>query len=224
MTGDQTDIVRRIKAALPIGWFADDSPMLDCILYGVSQVWEWIYDWIVYAQKQTRISTASELWLNLISADYFGSDLPRRSGESDGHFRRRIQGDLLRERATRFAIASVVTDLTGRPPEIFEPARCFDTGGYGVDPTTRGGLAYATVGGWGSLNLPFQCFITAYRPVSAGIASVSGWCCPSGGYGAGEIEYADLSLMEDQLSDAEIYGAISNTLPIGVVGWTKIIN
>jgi hypothetical protein len=107
---------------------------------------------------------------------------------------------------------------------IFEPAYCLDTGGYGVDPTTGGGLAYNTLGGWGSLTLPFQCFITAYRPYGSGIASVSGWGCPSGSYGAGAIEYADISLMEDQVSDAEIYTAIAEMLPVSVIAWTAIVD
>jgi hypothetical protein len=224
MIGDQADITRRIKAVLPTGWFADTSPVLDSILSGVSQVWVWIYDWIAYAKSQTRVETASGLWLDLITLDYFGPGLPRRSGETDNHFRHRIKSNLLRERVTRSAIITVLTELTGRPPKIFEPAHCLDTGGYGVSPITRGGLAYSAAGGWGSLALPFQCFIIAYRPVTAGIATVSGWGCPLGGYGAGAIEYADLSLMEGRLADSEIYTAISSTLPIGVIGWTKIID
>ncbi|MDR3536531.1 MAG: hypothetical protein P4L71_08525 [Acetobacteraceae bacterium] len=222
MTGDQADIIGRIKSTLPVGWFPDDSPMLDSLLGGVAQAWSWIYDWISYVGQQTRITTAAGVWLDLAAVDYFGADLPRRPHETDEHFSKRIHRNLLRKRGTRCDVISALTDLTGRSPDVFEPARCSDTGAYGIDPASSGGLSYNAVGGWGSLALPFQCFITAYRPVPSGIAFVSGWCCYAGGYGGGVIQYVDLALMEDQISDMEIYGAISLTLPVATIGWTRI--
>ncbi len=224
MIGDQADIVRRIKGALPVGWFADDSPLLNCLLGGVAHAWSWIHDWIRYVEQQTRIATAANVWLDLIAYDYFGSGLTRRPREADAHYGMRIRGNLMRLRGTRRDVISALTDLTGRPPAMFEPAWCPDTGGYGIGPTSSGGLAYNLIGGWGSLALPFQCFITVYRPLVRGIAFVSGWSCPAAGYGVGVIQYANLALFVDQISDAEIYDAVSTTLPISVLGWTRIVD
>ena len=46
----------------------------------------------------------------------------------------------MRERNTRNAVISVLTDLTGRTPLVFEPSRPADTGGYGI------GTGYGVVG------------------------------------------------------------------------------
>jgi len=115
-----------------------------------------------------------------------------------------------------------VVDLTGREPSIFEPALPSDTGAYGTHPESRGGLAYGVAGGWGNLSLPFQCFVTAYRPHGTGIASVSGWCCPGGAYGQGAMEYANIELMEDLVSDAEILATIARTMPVAATAWTRL--
>lgn len=222
MTGDQADLARRIRATLPVGWFSDESPLLHGLLAGLSEAWSWAYAAIQYVEQQTRLRTATGVWLDLIASDYFRTDVRRRPREIDDHFRKRLQSNLLRERATRSAIVAVLSDLTGRQPLVFEPAYCLDTGGYGVNPATSGGLAYNATGGWGSLALPFQCFVTVYRPFGTGIAMVSGWGCRSGGYGTGAIEYADMELMEDQISDAQIYDAISRTLPTAAICWARI--
>lgn len=222
MTGDQADIVRRVRGTLPIGWFADQSPLLDGLLAGIASAWSWIYDWVYYVEQQARIATAVDVWLDLIGCDYFGSGLVRRPREVDSHYGARIRNNLIRQRGTRRDVISVLTDLTGRSPAVFEPAWCFDTGGYGIDQASSGGLSYNVVGGWGSLALPFQCFITAYRPFTGGIAFVAGWCCAAGGYGGGLIQYANLAFLEGQISDADIYNAISMTLPVSTIGWTRI--
>ena len=113
-------------------------------------------------------------------------------------------------------------DLTGRAPLVFEPARTTDTGGYASLAGAGGGVGYGRAGGWGSLALPFQCFITAYRPVGSGIATVCGWGGPAGGYGRGAIEYASLEMVQGQVTDADIYSAVANVLPVAVIGWTRI--
>ncbi len=114
--------------------------------------------------------------------------------------------------------------LTGQSPVVFEPAHPPDTGGYGSIRGMGGGLAYGVTGGWGNLSLPFRFFVTAYRPACVGIGSVSGWGCGGGGYGQGSLEYANLSMMQGQVTDADICSAITNVLPVGVIAWTRISN
>ncbi len=218
MIGDQSDMLRRLKTALPLRWFDDDTPVLDGLLAGLASVWAWLYELLAGVRLQTRIATAVDTFLDLIAQDFFGSRITRRVAESDDVFRARIGRELLRERATRAAVVSVLTDLTGRPPVIFEPARPIDTGAYGV------ATGYGVAGGWGSLALPFQCFVTAFRPQGTGIASVTGYGQAGGGYGQGAIEYADLSMIESQVTDADINAAIAGVMPVAAVAWTCISN
>lgn len=215
-TGSPDDMLARLKAVLPLHWFPDDTPVLDGLLAGLAAAWSWLYGLLSYVRLQTRIATASDVFLDIIAQDFFGSRLTRGTGQSDAAFRQRIQLELLRERGTRAAITSVLTDLTGRAPIIFEPARTTDTGGYGI------AMAYGAAGAWGSLRLPFQCFVTAYRPTGSGIASVAGYGSGIGGYGAGTIEYASLAMVQGQVTDSDIYEAVASVLPVATIAWTSI--
>lgn len=222
MTGDSQDLLLRLKQVLPLRWFPDDTPVLDTLLNGLGWAWVWVYGLLQYAISQARISTANGPWLDLIAVDYFGLDISRRIAESDDAYRARIKSELIRERGTRRSIVSSLVDQTGRPPIVFEPANCSDTGGYGSIMGAGGGIAYQLAGGWGSLNLPFQIFVTTYRPASVGIGFVSGWECDGGGYGQGSLEYASLTMMQGQVTDTDICRAITAVLPVGVIAWTRI--
>jgi hypothetical protein len=217
MIGDQSDMLGRIKAVLPTRWFADTTPILDGVLSGLAWAWSWAHSLLLYVQMQTRIATATDVWLDIIASDFFGNRLQRRAGQSDDAFRLLIQSSLLREHGTRQAIISAVQDLTGRPPTIFEPMRSTDTGGY-----TLGGVGYGAAGGWGSMALPFQCFVTAFRSSGSGIALVSGWGGPAGAYGTGAIEYASLAMVQGQLTDSDIMTAIADVMPVAAIAWTSI--
>lgn len=222
MTGDQQDMIARLRAVLPVHWFPDSTPVLNGLLSGLASGWSWGHNLLVYVRAQTRIATASDIWLDIIAVDFFGRRLSRWQNQSDGVFRQRIQRELFRERGTRGAIVNVLEDLTGRTPAIFEPARPADTGAY-ADTVNKGcGLAYGITGGWGSLGLPFQCLITAYRPIGSGIALVSGWGDCAGGYGIGAIEYAELAMIQGQVTDDLIYQAVASVLPAASIGWTRI--
>jgi hypothetical protein len=219
MTGDQSDMLGRLKAVLPLRWFADSTPVLDGVLSGLSWAWAWVYSFMIYVESQTRIATATDVWLDVISSDFFGTHLQRRTGQSDDAFRLLIQSNLLSEHGTRRAIVNAVEDLTGRTPTIFEPMLSTDTGGY-----SRGGIGYGAAGGWGNMSLPFQCFVTAYRPSGSGIAVVSGWGGPVGAYGIGAIEYAGLAMVQGQVTDSDIMAAIADVMPVAAIAWTRIDN
>ena len=224
MIGDKGDMQARLRAVLPTHWFADAAPVLDGLLSGLASTWGWASNLLQYVMAQTRIASATDIWLDVIALDFFGSRLVRWTDQSDSAFRSRIQRELFRERGTRAAVISVLEDLTGRTPVVFEPARTTDTGGYASLAGGGGGVAYGATGGWGSLNLPFQCFITAYRPIGTGIATVAGWGAPAGGYGIGAFEYASLDMVQAQVTDDSIYAAVANVLPVAAIGWTSIVS
>ena len=215
--GDSNDIFKRIKMLLP-RWFGDTTPLLDAVLQGFAYSGSFIYSLYLYAKLQTRIKTATDGWLDLISADYFGSNLPRRTSQTDTSYRARIIINLFRERATRNGITKVLVDLTGRAPTIFEPQRPADTGAYG-GPT----IGYGLAGGYGSLLITYQSFIKAFRPSSSGIPNVIGYGNSPGGYGvASRAEYASLSQIQGAVTDADILAAIDSVKPVGTIMWVQL--
>jgi hypothetical protein len=217
MTGDPSDMLARLKATLPRSWFADTTPILDGVLAGLANAWSWLHAALTYTVAQTRIATATDSFLDQIAADFFGTRLLRLPAEPDGAYRTRISRELLRERGTRHAVIQVLQDLTGRTPIVFEPSRPADTGAWG------GPLGYGMAGGWGSLMLPYQCFVTAYRAQGGGIANVAGYDGPAG-YGAGAIQYASLSMLTGTVTDQQINAAIARVMPVSTIAWTSISN
>ena len=215
--GDKDDFIARLKSLLPPQWFEDGAPVLTGMLSGVASVLASLYALNSWAQAHARISTATDLLLDLISRDYFGTWMPRRIGEGDGPFLNRIKKELLRPRGTRAALVQAVTDLTGSTPTVFEPANPSDTGGYSV-----GGVGYGLAGGWGSLSMPYQFFITLAPPKWGGISSVDGYGGSIGGYGVGSIEYASLDYVTGEVSYAEIYARIAAVLPACATAWVLI--
>jgi hypothetical protein len=221
--GDQQDIFSRLKSTLPTRWFgtsADSTPILDAVLGGIAGVLAWLYSLCQYAKLQTRIAWATDGWLDIIAADFFGASLPRVAGESDGSYRSRIKAALIQAKATRSAIIQAVTALTGRAPLIFEPWRPADAGAYNQPAT----LAWNTAGAWGSLALPAQYFITCFRPhASTGLANVMGWGVTVGAWNTGsQINYASLTNWNANVPDSAIYDCVAKTTAAGVIAWTRI--
>jgi hypothetical protein len=223
--GDADDIFGRLKTKLPSRWFgsvADSKAILDGVLAGIASVLAFVYTLYTYASLQTRIMTATDGWLDIIAADYFGATgLPRKTGQSDASYRLVILANLFREKATRNAVVGILTRLTGRPPTIIEPTRPSDTGAYGAPNS-----GYGAAGAYGSLSLPYQAFVIAYRPVStSGIADVAGYHVSTGGYGLpSRAEYASMSMVSGGVTDADIFSAIDAVKPEGTIVWTRISN
>ena len=227
MVGDLSDFVSRLRTVLPKRWFAEQSPNLESLLSSIATPWVWLYSLIAYVITQTRLATATDGWLDLIAFDYFGRNLVRGMGETDFAYRGRVQVALLQEAATRSAVEAGLQDLIGTQSAIFEPANCMDTGSYGTATTGTNtldtGMAYGQAGGWGSLQLPLQFFVTVTRPATPGVGLLAGYGTPNGGYGEGAISYIDLSLLPGNVADADIRATLCRLLPINAVAWLRII-
>lgn len=191
MIGSIDDMIRRLKMVLPARWFADNTPILDGVLTGLGSTSTWAYELLGAVRQQARIATASGTFLDIAAADFFGSRVVRGAGQSDQTFRVAILREIFRPRATREALSEGVQDATGRLPDIFEPSRPADTGiwnhfgGYGV------------AGRWGSLRMPNQILLVAYRPFP----------------GAPEAA---------ELSDFDILSAAADVAPIATTVWVRI--
>jgi hypothetical protein len=226
MAGDLPDVNSRLRAVLPKRWFAEESPNLSAILESMATPWVWLYSMVSYVISQTRLSTATDIWLDLISYDFFGDGNDRKPAESDANYRNRIKAALFRDAATRSAVSSGLEALVGGQPWIFEPANCMDTGSWGTSlPNTNlsgTGTAYGIVGGWGNLQLPLQFFVAATRPPTSGVAMLAGYGTPNGGYGEGVISYIDLALLPGNVTDQDIQSTLCSLLPVNVTAWLRI--
>lgn len=201
----------RMLALLPTGWFGDRKPVLQSLMQAVGSGLASFWTLLQAVSAQTRITTATGSFLDLISQDFFGPRLPRFPDEADDAFRLRITEALLRPRSTRAALVRGIEELTGRLPLVFEPACTTDTGGYSI-----GGIGYGAGGGWGSLALPFQFFLKVYRPSGGGIPELAG-------YGSGGIPvYGSLSMQRETISDALIQAAIPPLLPAATIAWMAL--
>jgi len=218
MTGDVADMLARLKLVLPARWFGDVTPVLDGLLTGLASAWSGLYRLLGQVSAQARMATASGIFLDIASADYLGGRLPRRAGEADAAFRARLLGNLITQGATRAGLSAALTGLTQRAPRIFEPLNATDTGGYNVN------LGYNCQGGYGSRNLPYQFFVTAYRPNDTPISNAGGYAVGPGGYGVAPMFYADAGALAGSVGDAEIYAAAAAVLPTASIAWMNISN
>lgn len=218
-TGNAADMATRLKMVLPAAWFADATPVLDMVLSGLAALWAALYALIGSVRNQTRVATATGLMLDIAAQDYFGTALMRRAGEPDAAFSARIRANLLTPRATRGALIAAIKAETDRTPTVFEPFNATDTGGYGTNT-----LGYNTVGGYGNLSLPYQCFVTAYRPAIQGSGSAGGYSVGPGGYSTAPMAWSDLAEDVGLATDADIFATIAGILPVNAVAWTRLLN
>ena len=211
--GDQQNIFTRLRAQFPKSWF-QTSPNFDATLQGPAWAISSIYAQITYATLQTRIATATDGYLDLISNDFFGTDLPRLPNEQDGPFRARILANLFVKGPTRGNMSAVLTLVTGRTPDIFEPSNTTDSGGW------DGAFYWDTgVGKWGA-PMPYQSFVTAYRLITnaQSLGELDSWRWSFDSYGA----WSDSPVTS--ITDAAIIAAVESTRMTGTVVWLRIEN
>lgn len=216
--GDQQDIEKRIKALLPPSWFGDEHQIIDAIIVACANSLAWCYTLYLYAVMQTRINTATDGWLDITAYDFFGNSLQRKSGQTDDVFRNQIKINLFRERGTRQAIIDILTEMTGREPIIFEPQRPEDMGAYGGPA-----IGYGMAGGYGSLMIPYQAFVTAFRPVGSGIPFVTGYGSTPSGYSTpSRGQYSSQSMLTGFITDAQVYEAVAAVKMEGTIVWVRL--
>lgn len=217
-TGDQDDIFTRLKGLLPPTWFGELNPFLNGVLTACSNALAWCYSLYVYAKLQTRMSTATDGWLDLTAYDFFGNNLKRSGGQADDLFRNQIKINLFRERGTRQAIIDILEDLTGQTPIIFEPQRPQDTGAYGGPA-----IGYGQAGGYGSLSLPYQAFVTAHRPKGSGVSYIAGYAStPSGFSIPSRGQYSSQKMVTGTVTDAQVYEAVASVKMEGTIVWVRL--
>lgn len=222
--GQIPDILNRLRATLA-PWFPDppQAPVLTSVLTSKADQFAFVYQYLLFANQQTRIKTATGGWLDLIAWDFFGARFLRRSGEPDASFSARIAKELLRPRQTRAAIVQMIMDLVGTAPQLQEAWNPGDWSCYGVAASQSG---YGMGPGYGSLQYPNQVFITTLTLPGSGVPYVAGYGAPNwGGYGAvgSYSAYADISQVVGALTPAELYARIAQTVAAGITAWVDIV-
>lgn len=218
-TSGPADMVRRLKILLPRGWFGPTTPVLDALLSGFGALWSGLFEAIGFVRQQGRIATASGVFLDMAARDYLGPGFARRPGETDASFSARIRAEVVAPRATRAAVVAATIRASGRAGTVFEPFNPSDTGGYGDPP-----LGYGVGGGYGSLAMPFQFFVTAYRPGTTMAGGTGGYGTGPGGYNAAPLAYGAAAAGTGEVSDNEIYAEIAGVLPVNATAWTRLID
>jgi len=216
-TGDQKDVAGRLVSILPPSWFPDPAANKWSLLQGFANVASWCFNLIAFAKLQTRISTATGVFLDLIAFDYFGRGFLRKRGQPDNSFSIGIKREVLRPRQTRAAIIEAVNDLTQTPVTVFEPWNAGDSGGFG-----RAFAFNEPTAAWGSNAYPYTIFVTAVEPAGAGIPGLSGFNDSWSGFGAGAFFFADLSTVSGLVTNQDIFNAIERSRAAGVTCWVNI--
>lgn len=83
-------------------------------------------------------------------------------------------------------------------------------------------VAYGAAGGYGSLSMPYQALVTAYRSQSQGFPNIAGYGSSTGGYGQGsQADYASLSQLA-AVTDADLFAAVDAVRPVATQIWMRI--
>jgi hypothetical protein len=214
--GDALDITWRLFRWLPSRWFPPGpGTRIWATLTGFAAALSQVWNQIVYLRTQTRLRTISDGWVDLASWDFFGGKFPRRQQEGDASFSKRIRHEVLRERNTRRAIGSVVFDLVGRSPVVFEAYNPHDTGGWDI------AMGWDQGGAWGDLDLMYQCFVNASRPGNQGVPYSGGWDTPAIGWDKSG-QWVDMTMIVAPITDDMLFLAIASVVPAGMIAWVSL--
>jgi hypothetical protein len=223
-TGDETDILGRVKRLLPRGWFSYVAPYRDAIIGGLADLGAWSYTIVSFARSQSRLATAYGVVLDIYVYDFLGRFLPRQD-LNDNTYRALARATILQERVTRAGMINALTVLNGTIPVVFEPWNTYDTGAYSsrVSGSRYGSMGYGVGrGGYGNMRLPAQTFIRLQRGNPSGVPMVAGWGDPPGGFGAGAIEFAGPESLLSGVTNTMIEDLIDKTKPTGSLVWLNI--
>ncbi len=245
---DSADFTGRLLRLLPGGWFPAAAPRLNAVLQAPALMFSLIYGLILFAKAQQRIASANGAFLDLASQDFLGNALPRLEYELDSDYSARLKYNLTAPRGTQSGMISMLRQLTGNIPNIFQPNNVAQTGGWATQSNPdAGGGAFALYDGagesgaglWGSMALPCQIFITIEAPLTGyytfenqGGISTQAAPATGGGYGfasqsvpgagGGMLVFVDPELVPGSITNSIIYQQIAAWMPVGYIAWTQI--
>ena len=232
------DFASRISAVFPNGWAsqeAQQNELLSFLFGAMGEGMAFEITALQYGLAAARVQTATDTALDLCSQDYFGTGLPRYSGEPDSSYVNRILVALamLGQGATRMAVTLAIYAITGVVPIVTEPWSPQDTGV--LDGRPGNGMMFLDVDVPGA-----PCRLTDDDPCQAFIETVQISLPILGGnplpcLDLGESPngwYVDVPESGSALFDfvgsvptgvQQIYDAINRTKVFGTIVWVKIL-
>src|SRR5882724_1777047 len=220
--GSSDDIYLILKNELA-PWYGSTLPKnIDALLQNYVSSGVFNYTQYEYIDLQTRIQTATGENLDLISRDYFNNEFQRRHGQGDGSYRSMLEAFLILERGTRNGLSRALTALTGNVPVLFEFWNPADAGAYNISTTAYDISKY----GGGLDDWAYQGFADVYVSAGSGMAFF-------GGFGEYIFPYDEIDqnafnfygsdvLLQDVITDDDIYAVINAFKLYGTVVWTRI--
>lgn len=167
--------------------------MLNALLQGVGSVFAWVWGLLTSTNEQTRLATMTGAFLDMFAADFFGTGMPRKQGESDDEYRRRIQEALFPSLSTRPDVENTIQYEVGQAGRVIEPRNATDCKGLGslATPSIGGGYGYGVPGlRYGSRVVPFQLF-------------------------------AQLPMGDTNMPSAQTLTRIAAVMPAGTIAWSQ---
>jgi len=184
LTLNTEDLTERAVGLTPKPWTSDEAKLPGGIWYSVIKSAFGAVDYellqqLVFLVNLCRISTATDVGLDIISEDFFGDNLPRLPGEDDEAFRQRIKDNLLKPKVTRQAISDAIEEATGYKPRMIEPFLPDDTCAWDADSywdldSVREAFR------WGDPGLAWQGFIIAQLPLFSVTGGQPVYCWDAG--------------------------------------------
>lgn len=233
--GDKDDVYNRSFMNLA-PWFGVGDKATFPVLYAVLQsfvsVYTFNYSQYEYVSNQMRLQTAYGNNLDLISQDYLGNSLPRYNNESDANYRARINANVLQPASTLFAMSNALFVLTGFTPYIFEqwnPGPISPDGTY-VDSSN---ITHTTTYN-PATKYTYQAFINVYLPQYVGMNTYPWYNVHTGATNFlyynqtsnGKITiggwYGGQSLIQENITPAQVYQVVQNTKVWGTLIWVQI--
>lgn len=236
---DEQEIYKRLLDDLPYDWFGNpsygDGSNLNVILAAYIYTAITSYYQMLFCFLQLYINTMNDAsQLSLFAQDYIGY-FPQLANEPNENYKKRIQSNLLRPRATRQAMYDSLLEITGFAPTIFEPWRPLDCGGYGGRSSKNYSMFYGRKGKYGSRYYPYQCFIDVTIPIAQSMGSYPGYWgqstsepypevgAYSGQAGVNNVMwYGGRSLIQELITSSQVYALINSTKVFGTTCWVAI--
>jgi hypothetical protein len=218
---------QRLVNLTPQDWTNDAAKSIGGVLYalmsGIGSQKAFLNTGVIWAFNATRIHTATDSALDTISQDYFGTTLPRQSGEADASFRNRILNNFFLPAATRPAMISRIQGLTGVTPRVMESWYAPDTCYYDCISYWDIDVQTSAPFRWGDPSLRYQGFVeTVLPPLNTALANnFPIWCLDAGfSWDANNSYWLDPSPTWF-LQTVQMDALINAIRPFGTIVWRK---
>ncbi len=211
-------ILAYIQGKLPCtGWFAEAARISGTVAYalcfGLASALSGVMGVAQFVALQIYLQTTSGDFLDLWAYDFFGTNVLRKSGESDLSFMGRLSALIFAPTVTKAAITQALSATGFTEPVVREAFSPKDTGAFGA-------VSYFNAGSrFGSRGYPGQIFVEAGIPSTSSSGTISAF--GESYFNTGPAFYASPPIVALDLAD--LYGLVNLIRAAGIKAWVKVI-